>query len=383
MKISLATNYDDALIDQIKEYPIYEIYGKLKNDFVGGGRPDNTLNDVDKEKFEKHVKKAREAGISFNYLLNGSCLSNNEQDNKWQKEFVKFLSYLKSVGVNALTITNPYVLQIVRKHFGNDFYVRISTFACIDCFAKAKYWEEIGADCLCVDFCKINRDFEILKYMVDNLKHAKIEILVTNSCLKNCPLMFTHTSGLSHASSMNNKRDSYEDWCLFDCQKKELFHLDEYIKSPWVRPEDIKYYEEIGIEHFKITERDFPTGELVKRTKAYVERKYDGNLLDLIQGHGVVEDINNEKRDVNARKELYQEIKRVRGLGRPREFDRHIYIDNSKLDKFIEFFRRGNCSGNCDTCSYCKRIAKKVITRNDDVCDYLEALYKKFDSTKI
>ena len=94
MKISLATNYDDALIDQIKEYPIYEIYGKLKNDFVGGGRPDNTLNDVDKEKFEKHVKKAREAGISFNYLLNGSCLSNNEQDNKWQKEFVKFLSYL-------------------------------------------------------------------------------------------------------------------------------------------------------------------------------------------------------------------------------------------------------------------------------------------------
>ena len=35
MKISLATNYDDNLIDQIKDYPVYEIYGKLKHDYIG------------------------------------------------------------------------------------------------------------------------------------------------------------------------------------------------------------------------------------------------------------------------------------------------------------------------------------------------------------
>jgi len=56
MKISLATNFDDRLIDIIKNYPVYEVYGKLKNDFIGGGRPDNTLNNINKEKFEKHVK---------------------------------------------------------------------------------------------------------------------------------------------------------------------------------------------------------------------------------------------------------------------------------------------------------------------------------------
>ena len=32
MKISLATNFDDSLIDKVKEYPIYEVYGKLKKD---------------------------------------------------------------------------------------------------------------------------------------------------------------------------------------------------------------------------------------------------------------------------------------------------------------------------------------------------------------
>lgn len=385
MKISLATNFDDRLIDEIKDYPVYEIYGKLKNDYIGGGRPDNTLTDIDKENFERHVKKVRDAGIRFNYLLNGSCLSNNEQDPLWQEEFKKFLDYLKNVGVNALTITNPYILMLVKKYYKDDFKVRISTFACIDSYTKAKYWEDLGADYLCVDFVKINRDFKALKYMVDNLKHAKIEVLVTNSCLKNCPMIYTHTVGLSHASSMNNVTKSYEDWSLFYCQEKELRDISEYIKSPWIRPEDIKYYEDIGIEHFKITERGFPTIELVKRVKAYVERTYDGNLLDLIQGHGVVESDSLEfkKRNVSSREEIYNEIKRVRGLGVKRECERHVYIDNKKLDGFIKFFYENKCSGNCNTCGYCKSISDKVITKNNEVCNYLEELYTKYNESKI
>lgn len=385
MKISLATNFDDKLIDEIKDYPVYEMYGKLKNDYIGGGRPDNTLHNIDKKNFENHVKKVRKAGIRFNYLLNGSCLSNNEQDCLWQKNLRKFLSYLKNVGVNALTITNPYILILVKKYFKNDFKIRVSTFACIDSYTKAKYWEELGADYICVDFVKVNRDFKTLKYMVDNLKHAKIEILVTNSCLKNCPLIYTHTVGLSHASSINNDTNKYEDWSLFYCQEKELKDISEYIKSPWVRPEDIKYYESIGIEHFKITERGFPTSELVKRVKAYVERTYEGNLLDLIQGHGVVEadSLKLMKRNVNTRTELYNEIKRVRGIGVKRECERHIYIDNKKLDGFIKMFYEDKCTGNCNACGYCNNISKKTITKNKAVCDYLEELYTKYNRIKI
>ena len=206
MKISLATNFDDTLIDEIKEYPIYEMYGKMKNDFIGGGRPNDELVNIETERFEKHVKKIRNAGIKFNYLLNGSCLANKEQDIDWQKKFKNFLEYLSNVGVNALTVSNPFILQFVKKYFKDKFTVRVSTFACIDSYSKAKYWEDMGADYICADFVKINRDFSELKYMVDNLKRAKVEILVTNSCLKNCPMIYTHTNGLSHASgSVINK----------------------------------------------------------------------------------------------------------------------------------------------------------------------------------
>lgn len=386
MKISLASNYEDELIDKVKEYLIYEIYGKLKNDIVGGGRPDDELKDIEIRKFENHVKKVRENGIKFNYLLNGSCLSNNEQNKEWQEKFKKFLIYLKEIGVNALTVTNPYILQLVRKYFGNYFTIRVSTFACVDSFERAKYWEDMGADIICADFVKINRDFAKLKYMVENLKHAKIEILVTNSCLKNCPIIFTHTTSLSHASDKSLGKENYEDWSLFYCQEIQNKNIDEYIKSPWVRPEDIKYYEEIGIEHFKITERGFPTDELVKRVKAYTDRKYEGNLIDLIQGHGFL-DANGEKklekRDVKTRKEIYAEIKRVRGLGQSRIYPRHVYIDNKKLNGFIDFFREGKCINNCNVCNYCKNISKNVITRNEEISEYLKELYSKYDEYKI
>ena len=198
-------------------------------------------------------------------------------------------------------------------------------------------------------------------------------------------MIYSHTNGLSHASSKNNNTSTYEDWSLLFCQKKELFDTSEYIKSPWVRPEDIKYYEDIGIEHFKITERGFPTEELVKRVKCYVDRKYDGNLLDLIQGHGVSTkgNLKLKKKNVTKRKDIYKEIKRVRGLGQERECERHIYIDNKKLDGFIDFFVKGNCSSNCPTCGYCERVAKRVIEENNEVTDYLKELYDKFDNVKI
>lgn len=146
----------------------------------------------------------------------------------------------------------------------------------------------MGADYICVDFVKINRDFKTLKYMVDNLKKAKIELLMTNSCLKNCPYIHTHTAALSHASNIMNKdKECYADWCLYKCQEYELKHVEEYIKSPWIRPEDVKEYEKIGVEHFKITERDFPTNEIIKRVKAYSEVKYNKIIIMLIISYGL------------------------------------------------------------------------------------------------
>lgn len=385
MKISLATNFDDELIDKIKHYPIYEMYGKLNVDIIGGGRPSNYLNKLDLKKFEKHVYKIRNSGINFNYLLNSACLSNYNQDERWVKSVIEFLSYLKSVNVNALTITNPYLVDLVRRHFGNDFIIRVSSFACVDNYEKAKFWDKLGVDIICVDFCKVNRNFKMLKYMVNNL-NCKIELLCTNSCLKDCPMIHTHVNDIAHASNSYLDGTKYEDWGLNFCQEYQLNNLHEYIKSPWIRPEDIKYYENIGIEHYKITERDFSTDELVKRVQAYCERKYLGNLLDLIQGSSAssIENTNLiRKNKFNTRNEIVKEIQRVRGIGCLREADRHIIIDNTKIpNDFMLHFVEGRCTGLCEKCNYCKKISDISIKSNEEVCSYLKYLYKEFNKRK-
>lgn len=385
MKISLATNFDDELIEKVKEYPIYEVYGKLNEDIIGGGRPSNYLKNLDAKKFENHVKKVRSHGFNFNYLLNSACLANYNQEEIWVKNVIEFLSYLKSINVNALTITNPYLVDLVKRNFGNDFIIRVSSFACIDNYEKAKFWDQLGVDIICVDFCKVNRNFKMLKYMVDNL-NCKIELLCTNSCLKDCPMIHTHVNDIAHASNSNFDGRKYEDWGLNFCQEYQLNNLHEYIKSPWIRPEDIHYYESIGIEHFKITERDFTTDELVKRVKSYCERKYSGNLLDLIQGSGASTIENIElirKKHFDNRNEIVKEIQRVRGIGCFREAERHVFIDNTKIpNDFISHFAEGKCTGLCDKCNYCKKISDVVISSNDEVCSYLKFLYKEFNSKK-
>ena len=39
-----------------------------------------------------------------------------------------------------------------------------------------------------------------------------------------------------------------------------------------------------------------------------------------------------------------------------------IYIDNSKLDGFLDYFKTHNCRTQCHECSYCRRVAEEVVT---------------------
>jgi len=46
----------------------------------------------------------------------------------------------------------------------------------------------------------------------------------------------------------------------------------------------LTHYEEIGIKSFKIGGRRLPTAKILESVKAYSEKKYYGNLADIIEG---------------------------------------------------------------------------------------------------
>ncbi len=39
-----------------------------------------------------------------------------------------------------------------------------------------------------------------------------------------------------------------------------------------------------------------------------------------------------------------------------------LYIDNKKLDGFMDFFHKGHCHRDCNECNYCNKFAEKAIS---------------------
>ena len=84
-----------------------------------------------------------------------------------------------------------------------------------------------------------------------------------------------------------------------------------------------------------------------------------------------------------TKEDVLNEIYKIRGLGCERKYPRHIFIDNKKLDGFVEYFVSNKCTGHCNECGYCKAIAKKVITNKEDILNYLKYLYNLYDEMKL
>ena len=103
MRLSVACNFDDELLDGLKGYPVYEVYGKVTKDFAGGGRPSFYLPNVDQRKVEQTVRKAHAMGIEFNYLLNAMCMGNAEYTREGQRAIRKTLDWLAEIKVDSIT----------------------------------------------------------------------------------------------------------------------------------------------------------------------------------------------------------------------------------------------------------------------------------------
>lgn len=55
MKLSVATNFDHELIPQLAPYPVYEVYGKLAQDALGGGRSSYLIPHISGKRLKEHI----------------------------------------------------------------------------------------------------------------------------------------------------------------------------------------------------------------------------------------------------------------------------------------------------------------------------------------
>nr|MDO8087484.1 U32 family peptidase [Candidatus Sigynarchaeum springense] len=344
MHLSVAYNWDPRLIEEVvkNKYPVYDFYASAQHTMVGGGRPSFILPGPDREAIQAQIKLMHENKIEFTYVLNAPCMAGQEFVRETHEKLINELQWIQDIGCDGVVLTIPYLMEIVKEQFPK-LKIRVSTIAKVNTVNKAKYFESLGASAITPDVM-INRNFKVLEKMVKATK-CEINLLLTDGCLYECPYRQYHYTLCGHASqTFSNK--AYQDYPVVACSISKLSDPAEIIRCRWVRPEDIPHYQAIGINSFKIGGRRLTTNRLLVSIKAYSEKKYDGNLADILEGFAFIADgIMEEKPSADSLKP-------------------HLRIDNTKLDGFIDFFKKQDCDANCGECKYCEQWAKKAITMN-------------------
>lgn len=363
MKLTVPINWDNNLIEKLKRPEVDTVYGKLDRDFIGGGRPSCVLEGVSYRRVKEYITRLHKEGFKFYYLLNSSCMGNREWSISGQKKIDKILNWLSAIKVDGVVVASPYLFQYIKKRYAH-FKISVSCFANVNSVEKAKFWENLGASEITLPQVELNRSFYLLERIRKNIK-CELQLIVNDNCLQDCPLFYYHNNMVSHASDSSTKLGGYIfDYYRLMCRYRMLSDPASFIRTAWIRPEDLKFYENIGITRFKLVDRSMDTDALGLIIEAYSKRRYNGNLYDLFT--------NPSKSQWLKKANLFHKWKHffhpftvnIFKLIRKRHLvsDIQVYIDNRKLDGFINYFLDSDCrSKSCNDCHYCQKIAERAV----------------------
>jgi collagenase-like PrtC family protease len=281
MRLSIPTNWADDFFEKVDLSAVTEIFGKLQSDYIGGGRASVLLKKLPLSRFKEHVKEISKRGIVFNYLLNATCMCNKEFSIKGHREICKLLDFISEHEIPMVTVGLPQIVMLIKSKYPH-LKVSVSTNCLVDNLERVKYWEEHGVDQITISYTDLNRDFKELERMTKNAK-CELQTICNFICRRHCPQQFFHGAYNSHASQTGTMNDILPiDFYLLTCITRFFTNPYEIIRSSFIRPEDLKYFEKIGLDKFKLGERGINTEDLANIVSAYTNRSYDGNLIDLV-----------------------------------------------------------------------------------------------------
>lgn len=354
MRLIVATNWDDELLHGLAELPVHAVFGKLQSDLVGGGRPSGVLPHVDGRRMKRHIALAHVLGLRFLYLWNVGTVGDREYQSAFVTDMQEQLRGLVAAGIDGLVVGLPWMIPLAKK-IAPELEVSVSSFVHVDSPREARQFEAMGADTIIVHQTS-NRDFRTLAE-IRSAVSCDVELIANNSCVYQCPYVCAHqTSPAFHSRTGSRPVMEYE---LFWCAGRYAQDGAEIVRSRWIRPEDLKFYEGRGFDRFKIAGRGRDTAWLLRAARAYAARSYPGALTDIISmsqhaplslaRRRAAEGGGNAAQWASIAQELHQ-------VG-------DLTVRNADIPPdFIEFFLSHDCNTlSCRSCRYCERVARKAV----------------------
>jgi len=329
MKFSIGYNYDIKLLDLLDIYKkhIEAFYFPIPVQYLGSGRIILEPHDYIQE-IPRIVAKCNSLNITSQLLLNATCEGNSGLNRNFFEGLVDYIKKLRDMGLGSIVITNPVYIKMIKTKISG---IRIESS--VNCYTKtvehALYLKDLGVDVLTIDR-DINRDIPLIKE-IKKSTNLKIRLMLNEGCLRNCPFRVMHYNYLSHHSNLSRR--------LIDGVVPDRFCIEIYLKNqekvfsiPFIPPDALKYYESF-IDYYKLSTRVIPTNQIELCLKAYINQRFNGNLLEILDSPGLA----------------YFE-----------------YIDYRILSKGNYFKKMIDCADDCNSCGYYNRLLKKatVVNRN-------------------
>ncbi len=305
---------------------VAEVYMAGSPEVMGSGRA--TLHAARIDEVKEQTAYAHQHGVKLNIIMNASCLGGYHLTFQGYKTFEWYFNELDKAGVDGVTVAEPYLVELLRDY---SMETVISCVAHVDSPQRAEFFEALGADAIAVD-TNINRDFGMLE-AIKKAVHCDIRVLVNEGCLYKCPFrhahfnLFSHITAARSSSPQEQPPNTFGDYYFDKCISIRVRDPSQIIRSPWIRPEDLKDYEAIGIDGFKISGRANTVSWILNCMVAYHHRELKGNLLEV--------------------------------LDCPSELRYTFYVDNALMDGCISQWK--NCKKICDECRYCDELTSNVL----------------------
>lgn len=346
MKLFVGVNFDIQLLERFNDLNqrcspdvVKEVYGSIKGDLLGGVREDSRLENKTFFEIRKFCECARKFSIDVCYAVNSPIIT-KEMCGKNDTQYSGELKILQNIGVKNLIVASPAFAEYAKCYYPN-FGLIGSTVMEIDSVNKIIAHQHLFSR-ICPSTNR-NRD---LKFLDQAMERTELELLVNELCLFRCPWRSYHYV----QESMNKYCQSATEFMplthypITECWKEFIHHPHEILKSRWIRPEDIEFYERAGISWFKISGRTKSSQWIFLTTEAYLNRRYRGNLLDLFPA--IPGSLREERQGQNA-----------------------FHVEGSKLGMYnlLQKFFETDCFLGCHSmqCDFCLTTWRKMIEAGD------------------
>ncbi len=241
------------------------------------------LSPESQDVLEDDLREMRRLGVRLDLLFNASCYGNIANSGQLADNVVAIMRHLDSVcGIpEVVTTTSPAIAHVVKRNFP-DTETRASVNMRIGTVQAMRY-----AAPLFDGFC-VQRDVQRNIACLRGLKRwcsengKRLSILANSGCLRFCPGQTFHDNAVAHNAKTGGRHGDLPQWNPHACWRlyADRANLAEFLKSTWIRPEDIALYSPFA-DVIKLATRQHSHPRMV--IGAYTSGTFAGNLLNLTE----------------------------------------------------------------------------------------------------